>query len=81
MIDEKDTSPADKDGRYEFKLYYSEREINCRVEKEQNKLHVHADNNIEAELEIQADGCVIQTGGTELPESSIEFIKKHVLGQ
>jgi hypothetical protein len=37
------------------------------------------DNNIEAELTIQDDGCVVQTGGSELPESSIEFIKKHVL--
>ena len=79
MIDEKDTSPADKDGKYEFQLYYAEREITCRVEKEQNKLYVHADN-IEAELEIQEDGSVIQTKGNELPDSSIDFIKKHILG-
>jgi hypothetical protein len=41
MIDEKDTSPAHGDGKYEFKLYYSERELDCKVEKEQNKLFVH----------------------------------------
>jgi hypothetical protein len=81
MIDNKDTSPAHRDGKYEFKLYYSERELDCKVEKEQNKLLVHIDNNIEAELTIQDDGSVVQTGGSELPASSIEFIKKHVLGE
>ena len=79
MIDPKDTSPAAKDGKYEFHINYSGRELACRVEKEQNRLHVFIDNNINAELEIQPDGNVIQTGGNDLPDSSIEFIKKHVL--
>ena len=79
MIDPKDTTPADKDGKYEFQINYSERELTCRVEKEQNKLHVFIDNNMNAELEIQPDGKVIQTGGTDLPESTIVFIRKHIL--
>jgi len=79
MIDSKDTTPAEKDGKYEFQINYSGRDLACRVEKEQNKLHVFIDNNINAELEIQDDGTLTQTSGNSLPESSIEFIKKHVL--
>jgi len=79
MIDPKDTVPAAKDGKYEFQIHFSGRDLTCRVEKEQNKLHVFIDNNISAELEIQPDGSVKQISGTDLPDSSIEFIKKHVL--
>ena len=80
MIDSQDTTPAEKDGKYEFKLFYSEREVVCKVEKEQNKLHVNIDNNIDADLQINEDGTLTQTGGTKLPDSSIEFIKKQILG-
>lgn len=80
MIEEKDTSPADKDGKYEFQLHYSGREVPCRVQKEQDKLIVHIDDNIEAELTIQADGSVIQTGGNDLADSAIDYIKKRILG-
>ncbi|TSD64002.1 hypothetical protein FFF34_015685 [Inquilinus sp. KBS0705] len=80
MIEEKDTSPAHKDGKYEFQMHHSGREISCRVEKEQNILKVHIDDNIEAELEIQPDGSVTQTGGNDLADSAIEYIKKRVLG-
>jgi hypothetical protein len=80
MIEEKDTTPADKDGKYEFQMHYSGREVSCRVEKEQNKLIVHIEDNIEAELTIQDDGCVVQTGGNELADSAIEYIKKRILG-
>ena len=79
MIDQKDTSPAANDGKYEFQLHFGGRDLACRVEKEQNQLHVFIDNNINAELELQPDGNLTQTGGTDLPDSSIEFIKKHVL--
>ena len=81
MIDPKDTSPAANDGKYEFQIYFSGRDLSCKVEKEQNIMHVFIDNNINAELEIQPDGNVIQIEGNELPDSSIEFIKKHVLEQ
>ncbi|HEY0244478.1 MAG TPA: hypothetical protein VGC01_02865 [Mucilaginibacter sp.] len=80
MIDPQDTTPAEKDGKYEFKLFYSEREVNCKVEKEQNILHVNIDENINADLQINANGTLSQTGGTKLPDSSIEFIKKQILG-
>ena len=80
MIDEKDTSPAEKDGKYEFQLHYSGREVTCRVEKNQDKLIVNVDNNIDAELTIQPDGCVIQTGGNDLADSAIDYIKKRILG-
>lgn len=75
-----ETIPAEKDGKYEFKLFYSEREVTCRVEKEQNMLHVTIDDNIDAELQINPDGGLTQTAGTKLPDSSIDFIKKQVLG-
>jgi ankyrin repeat protein len=80
MIDSQDKTPAEKDGKYEFKLYYSEREVTCRVEKEQDKLHVAIDNNMDAELQINEDGTITQIEGAPLPASSIEFIKKQVLG-
>ncbi len=80
MIDTQDKAPADKDGKYEFKLFYSEREVVCKVEKEQNALHVNIDDNINAELKINADGSLTQTEGTVLPASVIDFIKKQVLG-
>ena len=79
MIESKDTTPAQKDGKYQFQLSYSGREVTCLVEKEQQMLHVNIDHNINAELRINNDGTVTQTGGTQLPDSSIDFIKKHVL--
>jgi len=79
MIESKDTIPAEKDGKYQFQLNYSGREVPCLVEKEQQMLHVKIDNNLEAELKINNDGTVTQTGGAQLPDSSIDFIKKHVL--
>lgn len=80
MIDSQDTTPAEKDGKYQFQLNYSGREVSCLVEKEQQMLHVKIDDNIEAELKINNDGTLTQTSGATLPDSSIEFIKKQVLG-
>ncbi|MGF7079487.1 hypothetical protein [Mucilaginibacter sp. UYCu711] len=80
MIELKDTTPAEKDGKYQFKLHYSGREVNCLVEKEQQMLHVTIDDNITAELKINNDNTLTQTAGTNLPDSSIDFIKKKVLG-
>ncbi|MET3978542.1 hypothetical protein ABIB62_001111 [Mucilaginibacter sp. UYP25] len=80
MIEEKDTTPADKDGKYEFDIHYSGREVPCRVEKAQNKLTVHIDDNIEAELTVQEDGCLVQTGGNDLADSAVDYIKKRILG-
>jgi hypothetical protein len=80
MIDTQDITPAEKDGKYEFKIFYSGREVACRVEKEQNTLHVNIDDNINATLKINADGSLTQTDGNDIPDSSIEFIKKQILG-
>ena len=80
MIDPQDTIPAEKDGKYQFQLNYSGREVPCLVEKEQQMLHVKIDDNLEAELEIHSDGTVTQISGATLPDSSIDFIKKQVLG-
>ncbi|HEK21685.1 MULTISPECIES: hypothetical protein [unclassified Mucilaginibacter] len=80
MKEDKDTAPAEKDGKYEFDIHYSGRELHCKVEKEQNKLSVQIDNNINAELTVQEDGCLIQTGGSDLPDSAIDYIKKRILG-
>jgi len=80
MIDQKNTLSAVKDGEYEFPIHLSGRELACRVEKQQNRLYVSIDN-IKAELEIQADDTLTQTGGNDLPESSISFIKKHLAEQ
>jgi len=73
-------TPAEKDGKYSFKLFYSEREVGCQVEKEQDMLHVIIDENIQAELQLQADGNLKQVSGTKLPDSVIEFIKKQIMG-
>jgi hypothetical protein len=80
MIDEKDTTPADKDGKYEFMIYYSGREVPCTVVKEQDKLIVYIEDNITAELTLAPDGTLTQTGGTDLADSAVEFIKKRILG-
>ncbi|UEG53074.1 hypothetical protein LLH06_19190 [Mucilaginibacter daejeonensis] len=69
------------DGKYEFTINYSERELTCHVEREGDILHVRMDNNIIADLELQPDGTAVQISGDELPDSSIEFIKKQVLDQ
>ncbi len=69
------------DGKYEFTINYSERELTCHVEREGDILHVRMDNNIIADLELQPDGTAVQVSGDELPDSSIEFIKKQVLDQ
>ncbi|GAA4319885.1 hypothetical protein GCM10023149_18840 [Mucilaginibacter gynuensis] len=73
-------TPAEKDGKYEFKINYSERELNCKVEKEQDKLHVSIDDNINAELKINNDGSIEQVEGTPIPASTIDYIKKQILG-
>ncbi|RWY49287.1 hypothetical protein [Mucilaginibacter gilvus] len=80
MIDEKDTHPADKDGKYEFIIHYSGREVPCTVVKEQNKLNVCIEDNISSELTLNDDGTLIQTGGTDLADSAVEFIKKRIIG-
>ncbi|MES2378345.1 MAG: hypothetical protein V4553_17265 [Bacteroidota bacterium] len=80
MIELKDTTPAEKDGKYQFELHYSGREVNCQVEKEHDILHVIIDDNIISELKINSDNTLTQIGGSNLPDSSIDFIKKKVLG-
>lgn len=80
MIDEKDTTPADKDGKYEFTIHYSGREVPCTVIKEQDKLIVYIEDNITSELTLAADGTLKQTGGSDLADSAVEFIKKRILG-
>ncbi len=73
------TPSPGSDGIYEFTISYAERELDCRVEKADDILNVHMDNT-DARLQIEPDGTVHQIGGTALPASSIEFIKKEVLG-
>ncbi len=80
MIETQDKTPAEKDGKYEFKISYAEREITCHVIKDHDILQVHLDNNMNATLKVNADGSVTQTDGTSLPQSSIDFIKKHIFG-
>ncbi|TFF34224.1 hypothetical protein [Mucilaginibacter psychrotolerans] len=80
MIDEKDTTPADKDGKYEFMIHYSGRELPCTVLKEQDKFIVYIEDNITSELTLGPDGTLMQTGGTDLADSAVEFIKKRILG-
>jgi hypothetical protein len=68
------------DGKHEFTINYSERELTCHVEREGDTLHVHIDNNMNAVIELLPDGTVQQTSG-DLPDSIIEFIKKQVVEQ
>jgi hypothetical protein len=68
------------DGKYEFTINYSERELTCHVEREGDTLHVHIDNNMNSVIELLPDGTAQQTSG-DLPDSIIEFIKKQVVEQ
>ena len=81
MINTENKKPAGSEGVHQFTMQYGGRELTCRVEKIGDKLKVSIDNNINAELEIHWDGTITQTSGNALPDSNIEFIKKHVLGQ
>lgn len=67
------------EGKIEFTMSYSERELSCWVEKEDNILHLHVDNNTFADLEIQPDGSLKQISGPDLPASNIDFIRRKVL--
>ena len=80
MIETQDKTPAEKDGKYEFKLSYAERELTCQVIKDHDILHVHLENNMDATLKLNPDGSLTQTDGATLPQSSIDFIKKHIFG-
>ncbi|WP_374951823.1 hypothetical protein [Mucilaginibacter sp.] len=80
MIDEKDTAPAANDGKYEFQLHYSGREVPCTVVKEQNKVSICIEDKINAEITVQPDGAWVQTGGNDLPDSAVDYIKKRILG-
>jgi len=66
-------------GNYAFTINYSGRELECRVEKDDDILNVEMDN-FSAKLQIEPDGGIHQIGGNALPGSAIEFIKKEVLG-
>ena len=80
MTEAQDTRPAEKDGKYQFTINYSEREVTCEVIKEQQILHVTIDGNMNAELKLNADGTIEQVEGAQLPESSIDYIKKQIFG-
>lgn len=74
------TAPVNgNDGVYTFTINYAGRELECRVEKNDDILDVHMEN-LDAKLQVEPDGTVHQIGGNTLPESNIEFIKKEVLG-
>jgi hypothetical protein len=65
--------------KHEFTMNYSERELSCWVEKEDNILHVHIDNNTKVDLELQPDGSLKQISGPTLPDSNIDYIRRIVL--
>ncbi|MGZ3750763.1 MAG: hypothetical protein ACXVB0_16930 [Mucilaginibacter sp.] len=81
MTNTEDKKAPGTEGLHEFTMQYGGRELSCRVEKDGDILKVNIDNNMHAELEIHWDGTITQISGNKLPESNIEFIKKHVLGQ
>nr|WP_294792692.1 hypothetical protein [uncultured Mucilaginibacter sp.] len=80
MTNSSDIVPSERDGKYKFTISYSEREVSCQVEKEHDMLHVIIDENLNTELKINADGSVTKVGGADLPQSSVDYIKKQVLG-
>jgi hypothetical protein len=81
MVTTENKKAAGSNGVHEFSMQYGGRELNCRVEKEGDKLKVNIDNSITAELEVHWDGTITQIAGNTLPDSNIAFIKKQVLGQ
>jgi hypothetical protein len=74
-----DNTNHTSDGVQEFTINYSEREITCRVDREGDILHLHMDNNMNADLEIQPDGTLKQVSGDELAQSNIDYICRRVL--
>ncbi|HVW13486.1 MAG TPA: hypothetical protein VHB54_06690 [Mucilaginibacter sp.] len=80
MSDTENKTAPGTDGLHEFTMQTGGRELTCRVEKQGNNLKVNIDNNVSAELEVHWDGTITQISGNTLPDSEIEFIKKHVLG-
>lgn len=80
MTEAQDTRPAENDGKYQFTINYSEREVTCEVVKEQQALHVTIDGNLHGELKLNNDGTLVQVDGAPLPESSIDYIKKQIFG-
>ena len=69
------------DGKYEFTINYSERELTCHVEREGDILHLRIDNNINADLELRPDDTAVQISGPELPQSSIDYVRRMVLDE
>lgn len=69
-----------ENGEYDFSINYSERVLSCHVSKKGNQLQLHIDNNMNATLELQPDNSLTQTSGPDLPASTIDFIRKHVIG-
>lgn len=69
------------DGKFEFTINYSERELTCHVEREGDTLHLRIDNNITADLELRPDDTAVQTSGPELPQSTIDYIRRMVLDE
>lgn len=69
------------DGKYEFTINYSERELTCHVEREGDILHLRIDNNINADLELRSDDTAVQISGPELPQSSIDYVRRMVLDE
>ncbi|MBD1394157.1 hypothetical protein [Mucilaginibacter glaciei] len=80
MKDQNDTTPAEKDGKYEFQLHYSGREVPCTVVKEQDKVTVCIEDKTNAVLTVQPDGSWAQTSGDDLADSAIDYIRKRILG-
>jgi hypothetical protein len=79
MTASENTRTTGNEGVYEFTMQYGGRELSCRVEKKDDKLNVSIDNNMNAVLEVHWDGTITQISGNKLPDSNIEFIKKHVM--
>ena len=69
---------AGEHGLYEFTMQVDGRELTCHADKKGDRISVKIDNNMSAELEVHWDNTVTQLSGN-LPDSQIEFIKKHVL--
>ena len=75
-----DITPAEKDGKYKFTISYSERELDCEVEKEQDVLNVTIDKTLHSQLKLNKDGSLVQTDGAPLPSSTIDYIRKQIFG-
>jgi hypothetical protein len=73
------TNSANGNHSYLLTISYNDRELPCYVDWIDDRLNVTIGDDLQAVLQIEADGDLEQVSGNKLPESTISFLKKEIL--